>query len=275
MSSKQWDDAAFQRYWQWLIDEFNSGRPRQYSPRIGNTREIQKIDAVQIQLKEITARGQTPSASKDQVNQDFRRMFVDASLPVGVRAIRSKHRIENLAEFKYAMYLEFLQFVGSRLVRPAPSMPGNVASSGTAPDVSSPNVDPTVDAAELDRRVAVLLGGDMLAVPDGDDAPARVSVLATVFARDPAVKAWVLIAADGNCEGCNSPAPFRNSYGTPFLEVHHMLPLADDGPDTVQNCVALCPNCHRRCHNSDDCLEFRSTIYRSVGRLTQKVDAEA
>ena len=51
------------------------------------------------------------------------------------------------------------------------------------------------------------------------------------------------------CEECGLPAPFvRASDGTPYLEVHHRQPLASDGLDTVDNAVAVCPNCHRKAH---------------------------
>ncbi len=40
--------------------------------------------------------------------------------------------------------------------------------------------------------------------------------------------------------------------GTPFLEVHHLTRLKDNGPDTVENCAALCPNCHRKLHHSPE-----------------------
>jgi 5-methylcytosine-specific restriction protein A len=33
------------------------------------------------------------------------------------------------------------------------------------------------------------------------------------------------------------------------LEVHHKIRLADGGFDTVENAIAVCPNCHRQCHH--------------------------
>ncbi len=70
-----------------------------------------------------------------------------------------------------------------------------------------------------------------------------------VFKRNPDVIAEVLVRADGACEKCKSPAPFiRASNGTPYLEVHHRIRLADGGEDTVDNAIAVCPNCHRELH---------------------------
>lgn len=66
--------------------------------------------------------------------------------------------------------------------------------------------------------------------------------------RNPYVKAYILERADGRCERCEQPAPFRLPNGKPYLEVHHVIPLEQSGPDTIENCIALCPNCHREVH---------------------------
>jgi 5-methylcytosine-specific restriction protein A len=68
------------------------------------------------------------------------------------------------------------------------------------------------------------------------------------YQRNPDVVAAVLERANGHCERCRNPAPFLRSDGTPYLEVHHSIGLADGGPDTVANALALCPNCHRELH---------------------------
>ncbi|MFX5176317.1 HNH endonuclease, partial [Acinetobacter baumannii] len=53
-----------------------------------------------------------------------------------------------------------------------------------------------------------------------------------------------------HCECCGSLAPFsRRRDGSPYLEVHHKRPLSKGGDDTVENAVALCPNCHRFEHH--------------------------
>lgn len=69
------------------------------------------------------------------------------------------------------------------------------------------------------------------------------------YERNPDVVAEVLARAQGVCEGCSTAASFkRRSNGTPYLEVHHIVQLAHDGEDTVDNAQALCPNCHRERH---------------------------
>ncbi|EBA04046.1 HNH nuclease [Rhodobacterales bacterium HTCC2150] len=85
---------------------------------------------------------------------------------------------------------------------------------------------------------------------DAPKLPEKQKATTTIFKRNPDVIAEVLFRANGTCEGCRQSAPFdRRSDGTPYLEVHHKIPLAKDGHDSVDNAVALCPNCHRREHS--------------------------
>ncbi len=79
--------------------------------------------------------------------------------------------------------------------------------------------------------------------------PGRLTVNSVGFKRNQDVIAEVLFRANGKCEECGKTAPFlRASDGSPYLEVHHVLPLSENGDDTVENTLALCPNCHRQAH---------------------------
>lgn len=75
-------------------------------------------------------------------------------------------------------------------------------------------------------------------------------------ARSEAVRVYVLRRANGVCEGCGSPAPFRTPEGRPYLEPHHIRRLSDGGPDDPDWVAGVCPNCHRRAHYGEDRLEF-------------------
>lgn len=80
--------------------------------------------------------------------------------------------------------------------------------------------------------------------------PKATLTVTTTYERNPDVIVEVLMRAHGKCERCGSDAPFaRRSDNTPYLEVHHIQFLADDGDDTVANAIALCPNCHRYLHH--------------------------
>ena len=81
-----------------------------------------------------------------------------------------------------------------------------------------------------------------------DRKPRKIQTVTTTYERSPDVRAEVLLRSGGNCERCDCKAPFVSRKGnTPYLEVHHIRMLADGGEDTVENAVAICPNCHRFC----------------------------
>lgn len=82
----------------------------------------------------------------------------------------------------------------------------------------------------------------------------RVEV--TVHHRSPQVRRDVLDRAQGKCEWCGQVG-FVMADDSIFLETHHIIPLAEDGPDTQSNVVALCPNHHREAHHGK-----RATIIR-------------
>ena len=48
------------------------------------------------------------------------------------------------------------------------------------------------------------------------------------------------------------PAPFSDKNGEPYLESHHVEWLSKGGEDSIDNVVALCPNCHRKMHVVND-----------------------
>jgi len=125
------------------------------------------------------------------------------------------------------------------------------------------------DIVELDAKVANIRRKISQGTPRGIDVPQRVSATTQSFVRDPLVKAWVLENAKGVCESCAQPAPFFLEDGTPFLEVHHVIPLAEDGPDKITNAVALCPNCHRRHHLAADRKSLVEGIYKRLPRLVR------
>ena len=127
----------------------------------------------------------------------------------------------------------------------------------------------TADEQTLIRRASKLQQQTFSKLPDGIAQPQKVSTFSTAFVRDPKVRAWVLKEANGICEGCGSNAPFEVD-GLPFLEVHHVKHLAQKGSDRISNAVALCPNCHQRCHRSSDREAFTEGLYAKIGRLARE-----
>lgn len=118
--------------------------------------------------------------------------------------------------------------------------------SATFPEASTLSLDFDQD---LSKSLADSAEARRSRLETAPKKPRKVTAITTVFVRNTDVVAEILLRASGICEGCGGEAPFkRRSTGTPFLEVHHITPLAQGGDDTVANAIALCPNCHRQRH---------------------------
>lgn len=110
-----------------------------------------------------------------------------------------------------------------------------------------------LDELEFQARYAVKGGG-------------RREVVSEVFDGDEIVSEYAKRRADGNCQLCNLPAPFRDRNGEPFLEIHHIIPLEEGGEDAVGNVAALCPNCHRKMHE----LNLPADVVRLRNRVSSR-----
>lgn len=88
---------------------------------------------------------------------------------------------------------------------------------------------------------------DQFSVADEDHAAGKRKTEVEIRERDPEVRRLALERARGKCELCGEEG-FRTSDGRLYLETHHVIPLSEDGPDTLRNVVAICPNDHRRAH---------------------------
>lgn len=74
------------------------------------------------------------------------------------------------------------------------------------------------------------------------------TTITTLRKRNPYLPEMAKRRANGVCQLCGIRLDYTDSSGRPYLEAHHIIPLADDGADELSNMVALCPNCHRKMH---------------------------
>jgi hypothetical protein len=144
-----------------------------------------------------------------------------------------------------------------------PAHPGwRITATGRAKiiEADEPTADPGL-VAERTRSLLLLGPGGR---PPGNATPEQTAVSTTGYVRDIKVRVYVLKRANGICEAHEGPAPFIDDRGRPFLEVHHVVPLAEGGPDTVENAAALCPDCHRAQHYARDRDMRRAELSASV-----------
>lgn len=205
----------------------------------------------------------------------YNKAEVNRTLRAGPLASRTKASIEfRMQNISAALYELKMPYIAGYL--PARNI-GTAVKEKMIAMLSAEGIEsleayvPTPDAGMLSERVTDLRQRHLGAIPKGASSPQTVTVTTTTYIRDPAVKAWVLQAAKGHCEGCGDPAPFIGMDGMPYLEVHHVMPLSSHGSDKTTNAVALCPNCHRRCHYSKDRDEFKLMLYQRIPRLIVEV----
>ena len=94
----------------------------------------------------------------------------------------------------------------------------------------------------------------------GNKQPRQSSSTTTTYERDGVVAEHTKRRANGICDLCGNTAPFKNKKHEPYLECHHVIRLADNGPDKLYNTVALCPNCHRKIHVLNDKNDHKKLI---------------
>lgn len=200
-------------------------------------------------------------AGKSYIKKQYYEMLAGK---FGRSAKAFEYRMQNISYVLALMGREWLQGL-----KPAKNVGAKVAEQieQLISEVEGRQLVPVV-AFEIAVRENVVK--KQLQLPLGSSSPSQVSSSSTVYVRDPAVKAWVLKQAAGICECCNQSAPFNSSDGMPYLEIHHVRRLADQGGDLVSNAVAVCPNCHRELHYGVQSKLMVERLYQSISRLVRE-----
>ena len=120
-------------------------------------------------------------------------------------------------------------------------------------------------STSVTRRLSAI--DDLEQPPEGRDAPLKKAIEAEIYIRDAMVREYVKRRAKGFCEFCNERG-FLLGNGSHYLEAHHILELAEDGPDTIENVIALCASHHREAHYGEQ-REFLNRQFRKI--LQEKV----
>ena len=89
---------------------------------------------------------------------------------------------------------------------------------------------------------------DLNAYPLGIDDPEKKYRVSASFPRNQKIRSFVINRAQGCCEYCGERGFLMSDGKSCYLEAHHIIALADEGKDTVENVIALCPKHHREAH---------------------------
>lgn len=85
------------------------------------------------------------------------------------------------------------------------------------------------------------------------------------YERSLEIREYVKELAKGICQLCDNKAPFEVK-GKPFLHVHHIEYLSKGGEDTIENAIAVCPNCHAKIHQ----LELREDKEKLLRKVQER-----
>jgi len=116
--------------------------------------------------------------------------------------------------------------------------------------IDGPRLQYLQKVEEEERQEARRLTDDELRrrAQQSQGTPPKIPTYSRDYRRNQYVAEYVKRRAHGKCELCGNDAPFEDPERQPYLEVHHIVWLSKGGKDTLDNTVALCPNCHRKMH---------------------------
>ena len=128
-----------------------------------------------------------------------------------------------------------------------------------------PSVEEQYASLEAETETATSLGIEKLQESIRKHPPRKqprsATTTTTVFDRDARIVALAKKRAAYRCEvqGCTTPL-FKKADGTSYVEVHHIIMLADGGRDEPENVACLCPNHHRELHYGVNAGQLRDAL---------------
>lgn len=129
---------------------------------------------------------------------------------------------------------------------------GTIQNQGHVPQPEA-NATAAVIVQEAERLERLALGDlttkYLAQVAKDSERPLTRLVTQRAYERNPLVIAIGRTRAAYKCEvpDCGHEL-FTASDGHPYTEVHHIIPLAEGGEDTIENVACLCPAHHREIH---------------------------
>ncbi len=93
------------------------------------------------------------------------------------------------------------------------------------------------------------------------ETPEKKEYLIETYARN---RGWVLAAKEQFGEYCLFPEcknTFKDNKDSPYIEVHHIIPLFEGGEDGLWNLSVVCAHHHRMAHFADDQTKTKVANY--------------
>lgn len=107
---------------------------------------------------------------------------------------------------------------------------------------------------------------DLIDKPEGNNFPDRAAKSGSYFKRDSKIRNHVVNRAKGKCEYCGKDG-FMMSDGKKYIETHHIISLAKQGPDTLANVIGLCADHHRESHFGRNAIQLETGFLAILATL--------
>lgn len=141
-----------------------------------------------------------------------------------------------------------------------------VSSVGDRGSIDNGHKPSSRNTGDADDEAVSINALDDLQPPMGSPLADRVSRITNSFKRNPKIREAVLRRSNGNCEYCKEPG-FEMLDGSRYVEAHHIIGLAQDGPDTMDNVIALCPRHHREAHYGRNATSLEDEFLAILRRM--------
>lgn len=165
------------------------------------------------------------------------------------------HAVDPSAEKRERAYFDEKSLLVLELVRER----GQVIAVITGEVSADAAISGPIAGNSVSRKSAI----NDLDIPEGAQAPDRLRIEGFAYKRNRMVRDYVVQRADGCCEYCGA-AGFAMENGKRYIEVHHIIGLGDNGPDTVGNVIGLCPKHHREAHFGKRAVELNQEFRLKV-----------
>jgi len=104
---------------------------------------------------------------------------------------------------------------------------------------------------------------DIPLAPAGITMPSKTPTAGFRYQRKEEVRQFIIEQAKGVCEYCGELG-FLLPDGNHYLEAHHIIALAKQGPDKVDNVIALCPSDHREAHYGERKVKLENEMIEII-----------
>jgi 5-methylcytosine-specific restriction endonuclease McrA len=170
---------------------------------------------------------------------------------------------------RYPEYVEYLKGSSAKpITTPLPSR-GAAAAVGAA--IPPPPLDTLADVGADDDETGTIdphderdLEGDAQ-MDIASAPPERRTLILQVVKRNAQRARRLKRERNYTCERCEEPTLWLTRAGEPYVEVHHLIPLGENGFDDKRNLAVLCSDCHRFFHHSHEGPETSRSIARERG----------